>query len=732
MSFLAPLLAGFAILCAIPILIHLLNRSRYRTIAWGAMDFLLKTLQQNKKRLQLRDLLLMILRTLAILLAALALARPTIQGGLGGSSSSATVIVLDTSLSMGATDGAGTRLDAAKERAKATVAACGRGSACALVLLADVGTSELTEPTHDLSFITGAIDRVTAADGGTRVVAGLAKARELLEKTAGAKQVVLITDLQATGWSAADDPAWKQAIGDLQRIGADLVIADVGHGQIDHVGIDRVTTDDDLVTAGDTSEFIVTLRNHGTRAAANIAVDLLVAQGADAKTEAKKVAGTVVSALEAGATGQARLPYRFSTSGLHRVTVRITPDALSNDHQRNLVVDVLDRVPVLVVDGTPPQADQWTGGDFIRAALAPAADNENADSLAHGAMAITRIAPSELPATNLDRYRAVIISDLDAPSAALVDALAARVRAGMGLVLLPGAQCRLDAWQKLLGERAKLLPAAIAAAHDTSAGGGLALSTDKLDHPVVAFFAEADHRPFWGAPRFQRAFPLTVPAGDQAVRIVARFADGTPFIVERQVGAGSVLLFAAPLDRAWSDLPLRPAFVMTMTRAVQHVALGWASRSTHQTNEPLSVEVPARLGRAHIQVRGPDGAVTGVTPAPGAGGLLRADVVATGRSGFYRLWADNPQTELGLFAVNPPAEESDLQALTRDQAQARLGTLTAGYVGADEDAASAMRRARSGLELWPWLLGLALICLVVEMFLAQHWAPRDAGSKGAR
>ena len=733
MSFLAPAIAGFAVATAIPILIHLLNKSRFRTVAWGAMDFLLKTLQQNKKRLQLRDMILMILRSAAILLAALALARPSLSSGLAGmlGSQSSTVIVLDTSLSMGATTGAGTRLDAARTLAKAAASESGRGAACALVLLSDIATSELTEPTRDLGFITGAIERATAADGGTRIVAGLEKARDLLATASGRKQVVLITDLQASGWSAADDPAWKQVTSDLATAGAELVIADPGHGQLNHVGIDRVATDDDLVTVGDQSEFAITLRNHGIAPASNVAVELYIGAGADPKNEPKKVASTVVTSLAAGATAQARLSYRFTAPGVQRITVRISSDALPNDHQRHLVIDVLDRLPVLVVDGTPVQQNQWTGGDFLRAALSPVASGgPNAaagDDDSHGTMAVTRVTPAELGATNLERYRAVIISDLEAPSAALADALAARVHAGMGLILLPGAQSKIALWQQFLGERAKLLPATIGAQRDVKANGGLALGTDHLDHPVVSFFTDAEHRPFWAAPRFQRALTLTVPANDTAVRTVASFADGTPYIVERVVGTGSVLLFAAPLDRAWSDLPLRPAFVMAMTRAVQHVALGWTSRQARQTNQPLTCEVPARFGRAQLKVRAPDGTIAGVTPVPGAGNTLRAEVVNTGRSGFYRLWAENPQTELGLFAVNPPPEESDLATLTNEQAQARLGGLKAGFIGGDEDAAGAMRRARAGIELWPWLLGVALACLVAEMFLAQHWAPRDAG-----
>ena len=105
MMFLNALLAGFAVLAAVPIIIHLLNRSRFKIVAWAAMEFLLKTLQQNSRRLQLRDLILMALRTAAVALLALALARPTIAPGrlnlLGDKGETAAVIVLDNSQSMG-------------------------------------------------------------------------------------------------------------------------------------------------------------------------------------------------------------------------------------------------------------------------------------------------------------------------------------------------------------------------------------------------------------------------------------------------------------------------------------------------------------------------------------------------------------------------------------------------------------------------------------------------------
>src|SRR5689334_18112622 len=68
-------LAGAAA-AAGPVIIHLLNRRRFRTIDWAAMDFLREAVRRNRRILQLRDLILLALRTLCLLLFGLAMARP--------------------------------------------------------------------------------------------------------------------------------------------------------------------------------------------------------------------------------------------------------------------------------------------------------------------------------------------------------------------------------------------------------------------------------------------------------------------------------------------------------------------------------------------------------------------------------------------------------------------------------------------------------------------------------
>src|SRR4051794_35286659 len=103
MFFLNPwaMVVGGALVSA-PILIHLINRMRFRRIRWAAMEFLLKSQKRNRRRLIIEQLILLALRCLLVLLFAILMAR-FVGEALGQSSSSSTthIIVIDDTMSMG-------------------------------------------------------------------------------------------------------------------------------------------------------------------------------------------------------------------------------------------------------------------------------------------------------------------------------------------------------------------------------------------------------------------------------------------------------------------------------------------------------------------------------------------------------------------------------------------------------------------------------------------------------
>ena len=124
---------------SIPIIIHLLNRFQVKQVTWAAMRFLRESIEKNQRRLQVEDLLLLLLRCLLIALLIFALSRPTWQSGAhaAGTSQVAAVIIIDDSYSMGLTNGITTSFQRAQTAAEQVLAAFPTGSSSALFFAAD-------------------------------------------------------------------------------------------------------------------------------------------------------------------------------------------------------------------------------------------------------------------------------------------------------------------------------------------------------------------------------------------------------------------------------------------------------------------------------------------------------------------------------------------------------------------------------------------------------------------
>jgi hypothetical protein len=170
MSFLNPiLLAGLAAV-SIPIIIHLLNRRKFRRVTWAAMRFLQNAIEQNQRRLRVEDLILLALRCLLLALLAIALARPAIlseAASVFGQSKVTGVIIVDNSGSMGLTDGVATRFEKAKKAAEEALDAMPAGSATAVYLASDIVNKVIPEPTFDLNLARKALRDAPLTDRST-------------------------------------------------------------------------------------------------------------------------------------------------------------------------------------------------------------------------------------------------------------------------------------------------------------------------------------------------------------------------------------------------------------------------------------------------------------------------------------------------------------------------------------------------------------------------------------
>ena len=148
-SFLTPLLLGGAGLVAIPLILHLLMRRTPVPHEFPALRFLRQRMVVTRRRLRWHHLLLLALRIAALLLVALALARPVIRGAgwIGDREAPvAAAMVFDTAPRMGLRESNQTRLQRAAELARTLFGKLPDGSRVAVVDTSAAGAGFMATP----------------------------------------------------------------------------------------------------------------------------------------------------------------------------------------------------------------------------------------------------------------------------------------------------------------------------------------------------------------------------------------------------------------------------------------------------------------------------------------------------------------------------------------------------------------------------------------------------------
>jgi hypothetical protein len=216
MTFLLPL--GLLALLTLPIilLLHML-RERRRRVAVPSL-LLWQNLPRKREGERIRRLPLTLLLLLHLLVAALiglALGRPQLAGALGGAARQ-TAIIIDTSTSMAARDGASTRFALARERARAVLSSMGNADRAILIAAGPrahiLGSASAT----DVSALLDALDQLRPGGTGTDLDGALTLAEAEVD-TQRARQVIVLSD-------GALPPSAERTIAaplDWQQIGDD-------------------------------------------------------------------------------------------------------------------------------------------------------------------------------------------------------------------------------------------------------------------------------------------------------------------------------------------------------------------------------------------------------------------------------------------------------------------------------------------------------------------------------
>ncbi len=768
MIFLNALLVAGSLAASIPLIIHLLNRSRFKVVDWGAMHLLESALKINSRRVQWQAWLLLFLRMMIPVILAFCLARPvltawrTAAGGAGHS----VVIVVDNSLSMEAASDNGSCLDKAIAEASSIVSRFGPSTEIT-VLTAGGGVIDQTSgATMDSKRALRRLRDVRGGAGPAAIGEALSMGFARLNKAKQPRRhLILLSDFQRSQF----DNLPPESLGTLRDgIPKDAPPIEVTFIPIHPKSMDNLSVQIDrplgasVVTPAQTVEVRVAIRNHGRDRVKGLPV-VLAADGAPLANKNVEIAGD----------SQVFLAFscQLQTLGSHVLSVAIDEKAaraaagqavdavVSSDDVSRWSIEVIEPVHVGIVSARPANSKTVDDATFLNLALSPYAvsltGTAMSEETAGWAEAHAGADPIQCevvnPAAVTDQWladkRAVSlmnIAKLDDPTAERLERF---VRAGGMLMIWSGDALQSkwynDKWG--LTSKARLLPAdygQISRPADRQQAA-LKIQSQSYEHPALTFFNRSsngrlDSIDFSTWYRLERTADAKPPASentatprddDRSVLTMLALDNGDPLLLERAVGKGRVLQWAIQGGQRWSNLPLREVFVPMMQQLVLYGATSAMPQLNIETGNMLAVALedqPApdkASNKSSSPVAGND--IELLTPqnlrfrldADRQSEQPSVQFAATHYPGAYQL-SGVRQRPL-VIAASVRAEESVLTPLEDNSLSETAQRLEAQIQDSAEAFWASELVKQTGREIWRPLLAALVIFLFAELLL-QH------------
>ena len=707
----APLLLGMTA-AAIPFVLHLIYRRRAPRIPFSTLRFIRASAERTSRRRKIQEWLLLLLRAGALFLLALALAGPILRSaGAGGGRDTAVALVVDNSYSMDAEFEGRSRYGRASEYALETLRGLGEGGEAALISAWPSGGAHGEEIlTTDRNRLAGelAVSEVSIVQGD--LAAAITRAEKILSSApTDQREIYIFTDLQRATWRPV--PPREDASG------PPVIVVDCSPGDQPNVAVTNLDVIATRAAVGVPLHVRAKVRNMGGPAA-EVAVSFYV-------DREKREERTVW--VETDATAEVSFSHSFASAGAHAGWVDIAVgDALARDNRRYFCIDVPERIRVAVVRekaGTLPLLDE---AFFLIPALNPLAASGKGTSTIEPVPMLRE----NLAGADLGSFSAVFLLNIPELSVGEMTLLADYAKGGGGVVIFPGDEVNGAAWNSasdtvLLSDKG-LLPARLGALLGQESGGDQVTLTEvDREHPVFAAFSRMPAA-FFNRVRVTNYFDLQVEHGSRA-RVVAQLSNGKPFLVEKEIGMGRVLLFCTAATAEWSNLPTRTIFLPLLHRITHYLARSGESATIFTAGGV--VQFPSDAGGApQVDVIAPGGAVSRAHVEEGG---VVATFKDTARAGIYRWKEAASGTRQGAFVVNVDTTESDLAALTREEAAEKmLGGRSTHFARDAKDARAIAMRMRRGLSLSGPMLFVVIALVIAECFFANR-APSAASGTSA-
>ena len=722
MSFLNGLFLLALPLALVPLLIHLYRGRQRDVVLWGAMQFLEKAMTKGRSWQRLEELLLMFLRTAAVLAIVFALARPMVRSSWWGSQGQRElVLLLDNSLSMARTVEDTSAADVLKDEATKFLDSLSSEDRVHVMLVAGGGqwltAQSIVADRPGVARLKSLVEGVEPSQGKSdllRCILSIVHLESVEMSTS--RRVVVFTDNQELSWQFDAEQSWQQLGTTLSNAeiptSVQIIECVSPTAEIDNLAVTTIEADREIVRPGEVIECRAEVTNLGTLSHEAGVVEWLI--------DDEVVSTSSLKALEGGETTHVTTEVRRSESGTYQLACRIEEgDQLALDQQDAVVVEVTDQIPVLFVLDSAQEYVEKTTQEFVSAALG----YEGLVPLEwHSVYQPTFISPKELAETDLAQYRAVVISDPVQLDDETLGELQGFVRDGGGLWLVLGDRVdRTDFNRSVYDDGDGLSPLPVEALFENQALGEESgrIHPPTREHPATAQLANTTQLDIDEA-RIKNYWRFAHRSNDErSVKVLLETGDGSPLVIENYLGQGRVLVQSFPLGLGWSNLPQLKAFVVLISDWLDYLTAPSSARFNLAAGSPLVATLPLAADPDSVKVLNPAG-----TSVPlGGQELDNGQLVRywqTHLPGSYRVtYEENGVSKSLPFRVAREVSESRLKVI--DEPQRQLLTSSGLEFGTEAPLTNSREEESTSLEpVWQSLL-VGLIALLVLELIISSW-----------
>lgn len=582
--FITNALMGFGLLAgAAPVVIHLLNRQRFKRVRWAAMHFLWAAKKKSNRILTLKELLLLLLRILILLLLALALMRMILGGAaiqISGRTKVYRIIVLDNSYSMDLADGNSTLFQRAKSKARQSVDELQQGDECSLILSSDIAQAVVRPNTADLQEIRRQIDEARLRPTGSNAIRALVQAYQLI-KVNGIKntrvEIVMYTDGTLRTWKSGDSlhalgEEEKTLIKSFHEPGASevpvIAIYNLRPSDLPptatvyNLSVENLAIDEPLPAVGSTVNVRVEVKNRSTETVNRVKVTLF--------SDGRKYEQQEIDSIGPGVSKPVQFRYLVPAGASHALRALLEDNdssrsghTLAFDDQRFFAFDTIEKVNVLMVDGDMSRFLLESDLGLYQVLLDPPHVAGQVNRIYN----ITHISDLEFAEMRVEGFDAIILANVGLIPPKKRTVLDRYIKEGGAVLLFPGDKMDMKLYNRDLGSPADsesgesvdgaidILPALLLAREGNKAAKDRAFQfTDKLgNHPMLQPLRNSRGVDLTKI-RIYRRMTVQLLENNPGCEVVLNYSDGQPALIERRIGRGRVMLLTTTANGDWNDM----------------------------------------------------------------------------------------------------------------------------------------------------------------------------------